>query len=61
MKKYEKPAGKVTNLRAMLDEAIAIKEKPKKLQPALAFGDNDPMIVAATGIDFSRFTKINLS
>lgn len=60
MKKYEKPTGKVTNLRAMLDEAIAMREKAKKLQPALASGDG-PTLQAATGIDFSRFTKINLS
>ena len=60
MKEYKKPTGKVTNLRALLDEAIAMQAKSKKLQPALASG-NGPTLQAASGIDFSRFTKINLS
>lgn len=61
MKRYEQPMGKIKNLRAMLDEAIAMKEKSKKLQPALAIGDDDYMPMAAPAIDFSRFTKLNYS
>lgn len=63
MKSYEKPKGNVTNLQALLDEAVSLKKHTEKLQPALATGDNTGgnLFAASSGYDFSRFTQIDLS